>query len=374
MKTLIFEPCLTGHHLEYLNHYYEGALERSEQEFIFLVPNSFDDIKNQYEWRSSKNIRFEFIEEDELKKCLHANKYIASYNKAKLISKSSRLYDVDRVLLTMLMEVIPFVLFFLPSGIKLRGIIYQIYLYAQDGDSKFRLLLDKFRYWIIARSKKIEKIFILNDTDSAEIFNKTYKTNKFIFLPDPVPNVDICSVKDIRSDIGLNKTDLVYLHFGGLAERKGTLEILKAIIECEEARLCDCAFVFAGKVNIDIKENFYNILSKARNKAKVLVFDEFCSYEFLYNLCYSIDYILMPYQITKLSSGVLGYAAVFRKPVIGPSDGLIGNLIRENGLGKCLPFISKDYIKREFGERLLMDETTYIKKNDISEFIRIILK
>ena len=82
----------------------------------------------------------------------------------------------------------------------------------------------------------------------------------------------------------------------------------------------------------------------------------------------------MPYQITKLSSGVLGYAAVFRKPVIGPSDGLIGNLIRENGLGKCLPFISKDYIKREFGERLLMDETTYIKKNDISEFIRIILK
>ena len=82
----------------------------------------------------------------------------------------------------------------------------------------------------------------------------------------------------------------------------------------------------------------------------------------------------MPYKITKLSSGVLGYAAVFKKPVIGPSDGLIGNLIKRNGLGMCLPYVSKDYIKKEFGKRLQAFETKYVEKNDVSEFIRIILK
>ena len=128
MRTLIFEPCLTGHHLEYLNHYYKGALERPEQEYIFLVPFSFENVRDKYEWKSAKNIRFEYFEDRELSKCIHTNKYVAGYNKAKLISKSSKLYGADRVLLTILMEVIPFVLFFLPSGIKLRGIIYQIYL------------------------------------------------------------------------------------------------------------------------------------------------------------------------------------------------------------------------------------------------------
>lgn len=374
MRTLIFEPCLTGHHLEYLNHYYKGALERPEQEYIFLVPFSFENVRDKYEWKFAKNIRFEYFEDRELSKCIHTNKYVAGYNKAKLISKSSKLYGADRVLLTILMEVIPFVLFFLPSGIKLRGIIYQIYLYTQSSDSKFRVLIDKFRYWLMARCNKMEKVYILNDEDSANKFNCIFKTNKFTFLPDPVPNVDMNFVKSIRSDLGLNKNDFVYFHFGGLAKRKGTLEILKAIIDSKKESLNDCAFIFAGKVNKDIKDEFYSLLSDAREKARVLVYDEFCSYEFLYNLCYSIDCILMPYKITKLSSGVLGYAAVFKKPVIGPSDGLIGNLIKRNGLGMCLPYVSKDYIKKEFGKRLQLVETKYVEKNDVSEFIRIILK
>lgn len=374
MKTLIFEPTLSGHHLEYLHHYYLGALEKHENTYIFLVPKSFEHVKDKYEWKIAENIRFEYLNEIELSKCLHTNKYIAGYYKSRIISKASKLYNVDRVLLTMLMEVIPFILFFLPSGVKLSGIIYQIYLYTQIDDSKFRVLLDKLRYRMMACNKKMEKIYVLNDADSVDKLNRIYNTNKFIFLPDPVPNVDMNNVKNIRHDIGLRDKDFVYLHFGGLAKRKGTLEILKAIIESEQESIVDCAFIFAGKVNQEIKEEFYCLLSHAQNKAKVLVYDEFCSYNFLYNLCYSIDCILMPYQITKLSSGVLGYAAVFMKPVIGPFDGLIGKLIRNNGLGKCLHSVSKDYIKKEFGNRIKLVETTYREKNDVSEFIKVILK
>ena len=33
-----------------------------------------------------------------------------------------------------------------------------------------------------------------------------------------------------------------------------------------------------------------------------------------------------------------------------------------------------DYIKKEFGKRLQLVETKYVEKNDVSEFIRIILK
>lgn len=77
--------------------------------------------------------------------------------------------------------------------------------------------------------------------------------------------------------------------------------------------------------------------------------------------------------MTNLSSGVLGYAALFNKPVIGPSDGLIGMLIKGNNLGITLESINTQSITNAFKENITIGSNNYINKNSINEFCRIIL-
>ena len=336
MKTLIFEPTLSGHHLEYLHHYYLGALEKQENEYIFLVPSSFEQVKDKYEWNKAHNIEFKYIDEKYNAQFSESNRYKLGWNASKILNHYVREIRPDDIILTMLMQFIPFIIFLLPGKVKVRGIMYKIYLYEQNRMSKLRLFFEKTRFWLAVRSKIIETIFVLNDSDSAQELNQIYQTNKFKYLPDPIPQVDMNKVRDLRLELKIPQNHTVYLHFGGLDQRKGTIDILKAIINAPRDQLYDKTFIFAGKQKNALKEQFYPLLEKASKNASILVYDEFCSYEFLYDLCYTCNIILMPYHITNLSSGVLGYAALFDKPVIGPTDGLVGKLIKKYNLGKVV--------------------------------------
>ena len=219
----------------------------------------------------------------------------------------------------------------------------------------------------------MEYIYILNDEESTNVFNEIYHTNKFRFIPDPVPEIDITKCLNIRKDLNIPEEHKVYLHFGLMSERKGTLEILKAIEISSKSELNDVTFIFAGILDKGIKDEFVSLQDRIRDRVNILVFDQFCSYEFLFNLCFTCDVILMPYKLTSLSSGVIGYAAVFSKPVIGPSDGLIGNIIRKYNLGYCLPKITTAEIKKAFSTDIAVSENNYTRDNGLNGFINVIL-
>lgn len=333
MRTLIFDSSVTGHHLEYLHHYYMEAIGHTDEEYVIMVPNDFIKVKKEYEWPYSSNISFVYIPEEDEKLLEETNFYKLGWNTSKILQRAVLNIKPDRVLLTMLMQFIPFIIFLLPRNVRVRGIMYKIYLYEEHHMGKLRLAAERSRFWLAARSSKIEKIFVLNDGDSTRTFNSLYSTSKFRCLPDPVPSVDFSKVKSVREELGVSPVEKLYLHFGGLDGRKGTLDILNSIISSKEGELDNICFVFAGRINKNTRDKFYELLNVAKTKAKILVFDKFCSYDFLCNLCYSCDVILMPYHLTNLSSGVLGYAALFHKPVIGPDNGLIGNLIKKYELG-----------------------------------------
>lgn len=211
---------------------------------------------------------------------------------------------------------------------------------------------------------------MLNDEDSTRTFNST---SKFRSLPAPVPSVDFSKVKSVRENIGISYDERLLLHFGGLDGRKGTLDILNSIISSKEGELDNICFVFAGRINKNTRDKFYELLNVAKTKAKILVFDKFCSYDFLCNLCYSCDVILMPYHLTNLSSGVLGYAALFHKPVIGPDNGLIGKLINKYHLGiaTSIPLTYQEF-------KVQTDKTAagcerYVMTNSLEKFKQIIM-
>ena len=344
MRTLIFDSSVTGHHLEYLHHYYMEAIGHTDEEYVIMVPNDFIKVKKEYDWPYSSNISFFYIPEEDEILLKETNFYKLGWNTSKILQRAVRKIKPDRVLLTMLMQFIPFIIFLLPRNVRVRGIMYKIYLYEVHRMGKLRLAAERLRFWLAARSSKIEQIFVLNDEDSARTFNTLYSTSKFRSLPDPVPSVDFSKVKSVREELGVSPVEKLYLHFGGLDGRKGTIDILKSIIASKKGELKDSCFVFAGRINKNTLNDFYDLLSVAKEKTRILVFDQFCSYDFLWNLCYSCDVILMPYHLTSLSSGILGYAAVFNKPVIGPDNGLIGNLIKKYELGISTQFPLKPEI------------------------------
>ena len=119
---------------------------------------------------------------------------------------------------------------------------------------------------------------------SVNRLNNIFSTDKFHLLADPVPNVDFSKLKNLRDELHIPANDKVYLHFGGLSRRKGTLDILNAIAISNKEDMQSRTFVIAGKIYDEIQHDFQSLLIEARKNANVLVFDRFCTYEYLYDL------------------------------------------------------------------------------------------
>lgn len=350
MRVLIFDNCISGHHLEYLHYLHIGASQREDCEYVFCVPKALEKAENEDQRIKTSNIRYHFIAPEVADSFNSGNMYQRGWCKSRYIVKTAKELSCTHVFLVMLMEVFPFVLWGLPKNIKLSGIIYSIFLYDIGIVSSVRTFVDKLRYRIMSMSSKVGAVFILNDNDSTAILNRMFATKKFKFLPDPVPQVNLEEVHNVRKELGIPEDNKVFLHFGGLSDRKGTGEILKAIVESPPQYLENKTFIFAGVVSNDLKPIVKSLLPQAAAKAQVLFFDGFCKKELLFNLCFSCDVILAPYKITSLSSGLLGYASVFGKPVVGPSNGLIGQLIMENNMGGVLNSIDAHSIYMSFIE------------------------
>lgn len=374
MLTMIYDLEVTGHHLEYIHHLYQGALNQKTERFVFYLPPDFEEKKKNYEWEKAENISFRYFSEDELHSCTKGNLLHKAWNTSRLLRRKALELKCNRVLLISFIELLLFICILLPGRIKVSGIVYRIYLYNQEKMSRMRLMLEKFRYTLAVKSKCIERIFILNDEGSVRELNALYSTSKFHYLQDPVPLVDKSQLVNLRKEYNIPEENKLFLHFGGLSRRKGTLNILKAIISTDDKLLEKMSFIIAGRVYDDIKSEFYELMSLAEKKTQILTFDKFCSYEFLYNACYTSDVILMPYQLTNLSSGVLGYASLFQKPVIGPSDGLIGKLISSYHLGIMLKELTVDELQKAMLTETMPELTTfYAENNSLERFTNTLL-
>ena len=342
-RVLIFETSVYGHHLEYLHHLHEAAFKDKSKEFYFVLPSTFNELKKSFVWQKSDNIHFVIIDRD-VENIEKTNGIKSMIARVSLLKKYIREINAKTVLLIRFIAYLPILCGLLPKGVDVIGIVYKIYLYEkeQQGMSRLRLWKNETLYRIIAKSKVIKKLFILNDKDAATYFNEKYETLKFQYLPDPFVPIQV-STKGLREKYGLSNEKL-FIHFGGIDYRKGTIAILKTIFQIEKKS--EYAFIFAGRITgKKIASEFYYYFNKLKGEGyKVFVKDEFCSYEFLGSLCFACDGILMPYLDSYQSSGLLGYAAQYMKPVLGPSTGLIGHLIEENCLGVTVWPINEENI------------------------------
>jgi hypothetical protein len=370
-KVIIFDTDLNGHHLEYINHLYLEAVRNKSYFYVFIIPEEFINLKSKLNWPNTNNVEFDYLIQEEVESSNKSNLFFGSFIKSKLLKQKIVQHNADKVFLIMLMQFLPFLPFLLiNTKVKISGIVYLIYLYRWKKASFLTKTLDVLKYLMLTHFSLFNQIYLLNDKSSVVYLNKIYKTSKFIFLPDPfVINTFNDNIEEVKLDIIENS--IVFLHFGALTERKGTLEIMKAIdlLDLSKIKKPLC-FIFAGKIMEDIKVEFNRILNETSG-VQVFVFDKFCTYEFIGTLCEVSDYILIPYKNVYQSSGVIAYASYFNKPVVAPFEGLLGKLVRKYKLGLTINEIDEITLAELFqkiGNFKGKIDHSYLMDNTIADF------
>lgn len=375
---LIFETSVAGHHLEYINHYYHYASSDPCSDYVFLMPKSFSELKSKFLWPQTDNVRFECIDEDDRQIMTKGNLVIGSFYKCRYLNVQCHKYKAKMIITTMLMEYFPALPFILDKDIEFKGVLYRNPFRERRTMSYFKRIVHVVRFWQLVCSPQLKRIFLLNDAKYVGILNKRFGTTKFVLLPDPIPTMPVGV--DIRNELTIPQANTVYLHMGGMGMRKGTIRILESLksISCTSNK----TFFFAGKVGDDCRDQFYRLVEELKDKTQIIVFDKFCEFELFSSLCRLSDCILIPYTNTNQSSGVLGYAAKFRIPVIGPNEGLLGEIISKYNLGimvdtsevssiSCGIDIIRD--KNSFRKQhCCFDE--YVAENSIDNFVNVIMR
>lgn len=368
-KILIFSHSANGHYPEYIHHLYCGIMNCHDLEAVICVPEFFKKQRQLMSWEDCDRITFDYAPDEKLS--WGDGKWYKRNLRFSLVLRSfAKKHKPDHIIMIDPMICMPFLPFLVPGKVSVSGILYGIFLYRLHELSKLRKAAELVWHYILGKHKKFSRIFTLNDGAAARFFNKKYKTERFLKLPDPfLPLPD--TEENFCQKYGILPEQKVFFHFGSFGKKKGTLEILKSILLLSEEEQKKYVFVFAGVVQAGIRDEFYELYSKIQiTGCKILVFNEFCSYEFLGGWCRACDVILVPYLMAFNSSGCIGYAAQFNKPVIGPAYGLLGKLIKKNSLGICLEKISPETLTAAYEkmEDIFCNGDLYLSKNTVELF------
>lgn len=374
MRVLVFQPSLVGHYLEYLHHLFLLANKDGSNEYVFIVPEEFKHKQTFFEWNYTQNIVIDYLSPDEFVYCSASGKQLRdSYRICKMTKKYADKHSCINVFCTNIVMYCPMAALILGRKYSLVGIIYKIYLYEDKSSSISNRLLNRLKYLVYSKFGVYKKLLILNDKKSAESLNRIYHSNKFQAIPDPFIPLDSKNVVDIRKKFNIADDKKIFVHFGGLSRRKGTHVILDSIDYLTQDESKNYVFIIAGVAGDSIKDYIAYKIEALSEKVTIIFENRFCEYEYLAGLCQCCNAILIPYQQTDLSSGLLGYASQFQKPVIGPNSGLIGELINQYNLGLSIDASSP--VQLSLAYRMVLEGKVselgkeYCHANNVDKFI-----
>lgn len=377
MNILIFETNLNGHRLEYIHHLYMLSLSMPNDNFYFILSERFQAVESMFEWPNSPNVTIELIaakDEQPADRPSLSNLFKVQRQQASILNYYVEKYRIDKIFAIVLLNYFPFMPLFLNNGIRIDGIQYSLFPWANKGF--FLRKADYLKYMFYKVFTVFDNVYTLNDHNSANRLNKILLTNKFVYIPDPFVPIPKKDIFDFRKKYKIRQDQVVFAHFGGLQSRKGTLLILESIKLLSSEEKDKYVFVFAGRVYDGIKNRFYSLLEELKGTTTIIVKDDFCSYDYLAALCEGCNAILMPYYQTTQSSGLLGYASQFMKPVIAPSQNLIGNLVEKFNLGYRLPVLNSEALVKAYNaikENSIKSPTSeYCSVNCVTNFQNVI--
>lgn len=355
-KILCFQLEIEGHALEYITHLYTWAKQEKDISFTFCIPQN--KLTNHF-FEITKNDNIHFLSLNKEKR------NISPREKCILLRNYIKCVKPTDVILLSFDQYFPFFHFLLPKNVNYTSFLYYIYVYNWKTLNLKNKIKTIVNYWLLFKNNSVKNILICNGTNENVFFNRKFETSKFINIVDPIAIDTYCSDKEIADKI-------TFLHMGAMNKRKGTLDILDAIIELPESVCSKVKFLFLGRISNDIRKPFYDRLKMIRNDVELIIYDDFCSYEQIQQACIKSSYLLMPYYGTSQSSGMLAYASAFNIPVVATNRGMIKKLVKKYQLGYLIEnnvASIREFICASVNNSPLFVPKKYVEKNSILNFI-----
>ena len=311
LKTiLVFEPQSGGHRAGFIRWLKAAAAEYPDCRFVFFTCDDAGDIQ------------IETLGWWEKQKLLY-----------RLFQQACRENQPDHVLVLELTHLeLPLVLFGAP--VPLSAILFVQYPELAPGLKRFS------KHWktrMLLWRTPVKNLFLLNGKKSSKWLQERFNPAvRFIPIPDPVPARLPDPDFSIKNHFKIDEGRIVFLFFGAISRRKGADILLEALLKIPSETAKRSAFVFCGSSEPDYTQDFRRQCLRVREIRKdirLYTEERFVSDACMATLFEQSDIVLMPYTRPEYSSGILAQAAGARVPVIGPEGGLLGRLIRNNGLG-----------------------------------------
>jgi glycosyltransferase involved in cell wall biosynthesis len=268
------------------------------------------------------------------------------------------------------------------SGIQLRP---HFRIKKKTGSLKENL---KFKLWRLKKSlilrlfvinKSVKNIFLLNDKSAVAAFNKQYRS-VFRYLPDPIFDYPTKIGFDIRSTFGIAQNQKILLVFGAIDERKNIPNLLKAAESLSNTK--DIFLLIAGAKLANYQIPLQDLIKESESinpNLKIHWENRFVSNGEMEAFFQQSDVVWVVYKDFFTSSGIVGLAAKYKKPMIGSSYGLIGEIIRYNRFGTTVePTDLKEtsaYLAHiaSSGKLLPIDSEKFVREHSPYSFSKILL-
>lgn len=353
MSIVLFNPDSSGHHSEFISHLVDFLVENNHSKTYHFVVSS--DFRLQFKSIVQKaehleSITWHFLQKKEMQSLENLNMISKSFAEYNLMSKYAKALHAKTVHL-LYFNVYQLAMMLKRPPFKIHGILYQQFTrMPKDGlKNRLRYYRKWFITWAYSLNPVIERIFVLNDPKSVGVLNKKFRTSIFSYLPDPVPILQPLQNFDIYSHYKIPIHKKIILHFGTLANRKGSVEVVDALDYLTKEYKMAVSVLMVGRFeNEHIKKIIKQKINSHSNKNSSLIImdNQFVSnalMKSLFNQCFAV---LIPNKYPEASSGILGHAIASQKPVITNGAGLLKELIENNGFGLLLDGITPKQIAK----------------------------
>src|SRR5690554_2655944 len=345
-KIAVYDPYLTGHHVEYIYHlikYWHTQKPKFEM-YLFVSQGFLENLRELFDTdllHSSPEIHIKYIQDLVDRENFSIEQSLSNYKiQLSYLNKFIEQHDIDHCVFMYLDNAMQIALSMrvgrsLKCGIS--GIVFNPFGGFGAGLMKYYYSTRRvLQNYIMMSNPIIKGVYIIIDQKTADRLNLMHFTRRFIFVSDPILKIDQIP---IQTDGEVNSHDrITFLLFGSLNKRKGIFKTLQAVNLLSEEELSKIKIVFAGKLapvdKVAFLSEYKNL--KKRDKGVLELYDEFISYNDVPRLFDSADYILLPYDATQASSGILGHAAFYRKPILGQGGGIFEEHVAKFKLGKTV--------------------------------------
>jgi glycosyltransferase involved in cell wall biosynthesis len=339
---LIFEPESRGHPLEWLVHLLRYASgHRLPIAITLAIPRELVDRLDGWGGRMP-GLRFQPLSEREERLCMHRNLSVSGMARWWVMRRHMRRAQAGWGLALGIDHLsLPLALGFGFSGGRMAGILFrpsthypELFQGEESLGERLRNLRKRILYRLMLVNPALVRVLSL-DPYFLRYANGP-RSGKLLALPDPAPEPACRRDTNGRSATMLPQGRMVMLLFGVLTERKGLVPLLKALAMLPPEAASGMAVLLAGRVDPPMRETVETLrrqVEAARPELWLRIDDRELPEADLAALVDGADVVLAPYQRFVGSSGVLLWAARAGKPVITQSYGLLGQYVRDYGLG-----------------------------------------